>query len=80
MPTMPLASLRPRPLTDTTPTTMPTVAQASATGMALCALSTRMPSAARGPIRVLARSRLVSAATTSAQNPANIAERPSERK
>ena len=32
MPTMPLASFRPSPVADTTPTTMPTVAQARATG------------------------------------------------
>ena len=53
---MPPASLSPSPVAETTPTTMPTVAQASATGMALCALSTRMRNASLQPIRVSRRS------------------------
>ena len=80
MPTMPLASLSPRPLTDTTPTTIPTVAHASATGMAFCALSTRIRNASRGPMRVSDRRQLVTTATTSAQKPAKSGERPSKRK
>ena len=66
---MPVASLSPSPVIDTTPTTMPTVAQASATGMALWALSTRTVSIWRGPIRLRGRIRLVTTATTRAQNP-----------
>jgi len=52
---MPPASLSPSPVAETTPTTMPTVAQASATGRALSALPTRMLNPSFQPIRVSRR-------------------------
>ena len=77
--TMPPASLSPSPVADTTPTTMPTVAQASATGIALCALSASTARILAGPMRVSRRSWLMTKAATRAQKPAKSGERPSTR-
>ena len=64
---------------ETTPTTMPTVAQASATGRALPALSTSTRNTCLQPIRVSRRTWLVTSEATSAQKPAKSGERPSTR-
>ena len=70
---MPVASLSPSPVIDTTPTTMPTTAQARATGIAPYAPSTMTVSILAAPIRLPGRIQLVTTATTSAQNPARSA-------
>ena len=56
---------------------MPTVAHASATGIAACALSVMMASARASPMRVPRRTHDSANEATSAQNPANIGDRPS---
>ena len=80
IPRIPLASLRPSPVADTTPTTIPTVAQASATGMALLAASTRIDVMRPSPMRVSLRTQLAATPATRAQKPANMGERPSAMK
>ena len=80
IPRIPLASLRPSPVADTTPTTIPTVAQASATGMALLAPSTRIDIMRPRPMRVSLRTQLAATPATRAHQPANMGERPSTMK
>ncbi len=79
-PTIPVASLSPSPVVLTTPTTMPTVAQASATGIAAWALSARIARTRASPIRVSRRTHDSANAAISPQKPANSGERPSTRK
>ena len=67
---MPVASLSPSPVIETTPTTIPTTAQARATGIAPYALSTMTVSILAGPMRAAAAgSSFVTTATTQRPEP-----------